>query len=58
MLRKTGISYVVSGESEINLAEAVGLLGEHFGISRLYSKAAAISTAPSLKLAWWTRSAF
>ena len=35
MLRNIGISYVVSGESEINLVEAVGLLAKHFGIRRL-----------------------
>ena len=35
MLRSRGISYIVSGENEIDLAEAVGLLGEQFGIRRL-----------------------
>jgi riboflavin biosynthesis pyrimidine reductase len=35
MLRKTGISYVVSGESGIDLVRAVNSLGEHFGIRRL-----------------------
>jgi 2,5-diamino-6-(ribosylamino)-4(3H)-pyrimidinone 5'-phosphate reductase len=35
MLRKTGISYVVSGESAVDLLRAVNLLGEHFGIRRL-----------------------
>ena len=35
LLRNIGISYIISGESEINLAEAMGLLAEHFGISRL-----------------------
>ena len=35
MLRNKGISYVVSGESEIDLVDAVGLLGQHFGIRRL-----------------------
>jgi 2,5-diamino-6-(ribosylamino)-4(3H)-pyrimidinone 5'-phosphate reductase len=34
-LRNTGISYVVSGESAIDLVQAVNLLGEHFGIRRL-----------------------
>ena len=34
-LRDTGISYVVSGESKIDLVQAVNLLGEHFGIRRL-----------------------
>jgi riboflavin biosynthesis pyrimidine reductase len=31
MLRKAGISYIVSGKSSVNLAEAVNLLGKHFG---------------------------
>lgn len=35
MLRSTGISYVVSGETSVDLAQAVNLLGEHFGIRRL-----------------------
>jgi 2,5-diamino-6-(ribosylamino)-4(3H)-pyrimidinone 5'-phosphate reductase len=35
MLRKSGISYVVSGESGIDLVRAVSALGEHFGIRRL-----------------------
>jgi 2,5-diamino-6-(ribosylamino)-4(3H)-pyrimidinone 5'-phosphate reductase len=35
MLRSMGISYVVSGESAVNLVQAVNLLGEHFGIRRL-----------------------
>jgi 2,5-diamino-6-(ribosylamino)-4(3H)-pyrimidinone 5'-phosphate reductase len=33
MLREKGISYVVAGESSVNLAEAVDRLGEHFGIA-------------------------
>jgi riboflavin biosynthesis pyrimidine reductase len=35
MLRSIGISYVVSGESAVDLVQAVNLLGEHFGIRRL-----------------------
>jgi riboflavin biosynthesis pyrimidine reductase len=35
MLRNAGISYVVSGESAVDLVRAVALLGEHFGIRRL-----------------------
>lgn len=35
MLRKAGISYIVSGKSSVNLAEAVNLLGKHFGIRTL-----------------------
>ncbi len=35
MLRNVGISYVVSGEGPVDLAQAVNLLGEHFGIRRL-----------------------
>jgi riboflavin biosynthesis pyrimidine reductase len=35
MLREKGISYIVTGESSVNLAEAVRLLGEHFGIRTL-----------------------
>ena len=35
MLRNTGISYVVAGESAVDLALAVNLLGQHFGIRRL-----------------------
>jgi 2,5-diamino-6-(ribosylamino)-4(3H)-pyrimidinone 5'-phosphate reductase len=34
-LRNTGISYVVSGESKVDLVQAVNLLGENFGIHRL-----------------------
>jgi RibD C-terminal domain len=32
MLRQNGISYVVVGESSVDLADAVDQLGEHFGI--------------------------
>jgi riboflavin biosynthesis pyrimidine reductase len=35
MLRERGISYIVSGRAAVDLAEAVGLLGEHFGIQTL-----------------------
>ncbi len=35
MLRNTRISYVVSGESAVDLALALDLLAEHFGIRRL-----------------------
>ena len=35
VLRNTGISYVVAGESAVDLVKAVNLLGEHFGIRRL-----------------------
>src|SRR3954447_22971549 len=35
LLRDTGISYVVAGESAVDLVQAVNLLGEHFGIRRL-----------------------
>jgi 2,5-diamino-6-(ribosylamino)-4(3H)-pyrimidinone 5'-phosphate reductase len=35
MLRNTGISYVVAGESSVDLVQAVNVLGEHFGIRRL-----------------------
>jgi 2,5-diamino-6-(ribosylamino)-4(3H)-pyrimidinone 5'-phosphate reductase len=35
MLREKGISYVVVGESSVDLAEAVNQLGEHFGIRTL-----------------------
>jgi 2,5-diamino-6-(ribosylamino)-4(3H)-pyrimidinone 5'-phosphate reductase len=35
MLRDMEISYVVSGENEIDLVEAADLLGERFGIRRL-----------------------
>lgn len=35
MLRRTGISYVVSGASEVDLIQAVNLLMEHFGIRTL-----------------------
>jgi riboflavin biosynthesis pyrimidine reductase len=35
MLREKGISYVVVGESSVDLAEAVNILGEHFGIRTL-----------------------
>lgn len=35
MLRKQKISYVVSGSSSVDLAQAVKLLGEHFGIRTL-----------------------
>lgn len=35
MLRNTGISYIVSGESAAGLVQAVSLLGKHFGIRSL-----------------------
>lgn len=35
MLRSKGISYIVAGEPTIDLARAMDLLGEHFGIRRL-----------------------
>jgi 2,5-diamino-6-(ribosylamino)-4(3H)-pyrimidinone 5'-phosphate reductase len=35
ILREKGISYVVAGESSVNLAETVDQLGEHFGIRTL-----------------------
>jgi 2,5-diamino-6-(ribosylamino)-4(3H)-pyrimidinone 5'-phosphate reductase len=35
ILREKGISYVVVGESSVDLAEAVNQLGEHFGIRTL-----------------------
>ena len=35
MLRDKGVSYIVSGESKVDLVEAVNLLGEEFGIRRL-----------------------
>jgi 2,5-diamino-6-(ribosylamino)-4(3H)-pyrimidinone 5'-phosphate reductase len=35
MLREKGISYVVSGETSVNLGRALELLSEHFGIRTL-----------------------
>ena len=35
MLRDKGISYVVAGQSSVDLAKAVTQLGEHFGIRTL-----------------------
>ena len=35
MLREKGVSYVVAGESSIDLTQAVNQLGEHFGIRTL-----------------------
>ena len=35
MLREKGISYIVSGKSSVDLANAVNRLGEHFGIRTL-----------------------
>ena len=35
MLREKGVSYIVSGQSSIDLVKAVNLLGEHFGIRTL-----------------------
>lgn len=35
MLREKGISYIVSGQSSVDLADAVNQLGEHFGIHTL-----------------------
>lgn len=35
MLRERGISYIVSGQSSVDLAGAVSQLGEHFGIRTL-----------------------
>lgn len=34
-LRNEGVSYIVSGESAVDLVQAVLLLGEHFGVRRL-----------------------
>jgi 2,5-diamino-6-(ribosylamino)-4(3H)-pyrimidinone 5'-phosphate reductase len=69
MLREKGISYVVAGESSVNLAETVDQLGEHFGIRAAGSdvdncrfapccwKAAARSTGLSFKSILLMRSA-
>ena len=35
MLRDNGVSYIVAGESAVDLVKAVNLLGESFGIRRL-----------------------
>ena len=35
MLREKGVSYIVAGESSVDLVKAVNLLGEQFGICRL-----------------------
>jgi 2,5-diamino-6-(ribosylamino)-4(3H)-pyrimidinone 5'-phosphate reductase len=35
MLREKGISYIVSGKSSVDLANAVNRLEEHFGIRTL-----------------------
>jgi riboflavin biosynthesis pyrimidine reductase len=35
MLRNLGVSYIVSGESAVDLVQGVNLLGEHFGIRTL-----------------------
>jgi 2,5-diamino-6-(ribosylamino)-4(3H)-pyrimidinone 5'-phosphate reductase len=35
MLRKKGISYIVTGNTSVDLVQAANLLGEHFGIRRL-----------------------
>lgn len=35
MLRDSGISYVVSGDTVVDLVQALNLLGEHFGIRTL-----------------------
>jgi riboflavin biosynthesis pyrimidine reductase len=35
MLRRAGISYIVSGQSSVDLAEAVHLIGKYFGIRTL-----------------------
>jgi riboflavin biosynthesis pyrimidine reductase len=35
MLREKGISYIVTGATSVDLARAVDLLGEHFGIKTL-----------------------
>jgi 2,5-diamino-6-(ribosylamino)-4(3H)-pyrimidinone 5'-phosphate reductase len=35
MLRKSGISYIVSGERAVDLTQSVNVLGEHFGVRRL-----------------------
>ena len=35
MLRDSGISYIVSGDTVVDLVQAVNLLGEHFGIRTL-----------------------
>jgi riboflavin biosynthesis pyrimidine reductase len=35
LLREWGVSYIVAGETRVDLVRAVNLLGEHFGIRRL-----------------------
>jgi riboflavin biosynthesis pyrimidine reductase len=35
MLRAAGISYIVSGNTVVDLVQAVNLLGEHFGVRTL-----------------------
>jgi 2,5-diamino-6-(ribosylamino)-4(3H)-pyrimidinone 5'-phosphate reductase len=35
MLRDSGISYIVSGDTMVDLVQAMNLLGDHFGIRRL-----------------------
>ena len=35
MLREKGVSYIVTGESSVDLVAAVSQLGEHFGIHTL-----------------------
>ena len=49
MLREKGISYVVVGESSVDLAEAVNQLGEHFGIRTLLLQGGARLTGLSFK---------
>jgi 2,5-diamino-6-(ribosylamino)-4(3H)-pyrimidinone 5'-phosphate reductase len=52
MLREKGISYVVVGESSVDLAEAVDQLGEHFGIRTLLLEGGATLTGLSFKPIW------
>jgi riboflavin biosynthesis pyrimidine reductase len=49
LLREKGISYVVAGESSVDLSEAVNQLGEHFGIRTLLLEGGATLTRLSFK---------
>jgi hypothetical protein len=49
MLREKGISYIVSGKSSSDLANAVNQLGEHFEIRNLSSRESRVSIAAKSK---------
>ena len=52
MLRDLGISYIVSGDTVVDLVQAVNLLREHFGIRTLLLEGGGHINGHFSKLAW------